>query len=129
MHFIIIILNVVILLMNFDYEFKFIKCIFKCTLLLLSDTRAHLLSFEEGSCYILSNRNNYCESLASYGVIFQRHFQPFTRKLEKFLLAQFFLLSQYYLKFFCDLKVNFYHLMLIRNSIKPKDHELINIYS
>ena len=45
-------------------------------LLLLFGTRAHLLSPEEGSCYILSTRNNFCESLASYGVIFQSDLQP-----------------------------------------------------
>ena len=61
---------------EFRSEFKCVKWMFKCTLLLLSGTRAHLLSFEEGSCYILSNRNNCCESLASYGVIFQSDSQP-----------------------------------------------------
>ena len=42
----------------------------------LFGTRAHLLSLEEGSCCILSTRNNCCESLASYGVIFESDFQP-----------------------------------------------------
>ena len=42
-----------------------------------NSTRAHLLSPEEGSCYILSTRNNCCESLASYDVIFQSDFQPY----------------------------------------------------
>ena len=45
--------------------------------LLLFGTRAHLLSPEEGSCYILSIRSNCCESLASYGVIFESDFQPY----------------------------------------------------
>ena len=34
-------------------------------------TRAYLFSPDEGSCYIFSIRNNCCEFLASYGVIFQ----------------------------------------------------------
>ena len=45
--------------------------------------RAHLLSPEEGSCYILSTWNNCCKSLASYGVIFQSDFQPYQVKRPK----------------------------------------------
>ena len=33
-----------------------------------------------------------------------------------------------YLRFFSDLIANFYHLMLVMNSMKPKDHGLRNIY-
>ena len=33
-----------------------------------------------------------------------------------------------YLQFFSDLIANFYHLMLVTNSIKTKDHNLRNIY-
>ena len=41
------------------------------TLLLHFGTRAYLFSPDERSCYIFSTRNNSCEFLASYGVIFQ----------------------------------------------------------
>ena len=47
------------------------------TLLLLFGTHAYLLLPDEGSCYIFSIRNNCCEFLASYGVIFQSDFQPY----------------------------------------------------
>ena len=46
-------------------------------LLLLFGTHAHLLSPEEGSYYILSTRNNCCESLAFYDFIFESDFQPY----------------------------------------------------
>ena len=38
-------------------------------------TRAYLASSDEGSCYVVSTRNNCYESLASYGVIIQNVFQ------------------------------------------------------
>ena len=31
-------------------------------------------------------------------------------------------------RFFSGFIANFYHFMLVINSIKPKDHDLINIY-
>ena len=46
-------------------------------MLLLFGTLAHLLSPEEGSCYILPTRNNCFESLVPYGVIFQGDFQRY----------------------------------------------------
>ena len=44
-------------------------------LLLYFDTRAYLFSLQEGSCYVFSTRNNWCEFLVSYDVIFQSHIQ------------------------------------------------------
>ena len=35
---------------------------------------------------------------------------------------------RYYLKIFYGLTANFYHLMLVINSIKPKDHDLTNLF-
>ena len=41
------------------------------TLLLHFDTRVYLFSPDKGSSYVFLTRNNCCEFLASYGVIFQ----------------------------------------------------------
>ena len=35
---------------------------------------------------------------------------------------------RYYLRFFSGLIANFYHLMLVINSVNPNDHNLTNIY-
>ena len=44
-------------------------------LLLYFGTRAYLFSLDEGLCYSFFTRNNGCEFLTSYGVIFQSDFQ------------------------------------------------------
>ena len=42
--------------------------------------RAYLFLPDEGLCYFSSTRNNRCEFLASYGVIFQSVIKPFFKK-------------------------------------------------
>ena len=49
------------------------------TLLLHFGTRAYLFSPDEGSCYVFSTRNNYCEFLAFYGVTFQSVIKSFLK--------------------------------------------------
>ena len=42
--------------------------------------RAHLFSPDEGSCFVFSTQNNWCEFLASYGVIIQSDIQSYLKK-------------------------------------------------
>ena len=53
------------------FENNIIRCKKPATLLLHFRTRAYLFSPDEESCYIFLTRNNCCEFLASYDVIFK----------------------------------------------------------
>ena len=55
---------------NIYNTFKSCHCIWFCTLMLHFGTRAYLFSFDEGSCYVFTTRNNCCEFLASFQSVF-----------------------------------------------------------
>ena len=60
-------------------KLKSCHCIWFCTLLSYFDNSAYLFSPDEGSCYILSTRNNCCEILAHYGVIIRSFIQSISK--------------------------------------------------
>ena len=68
---------------------------FTFTLQLHFGTRAYLFSLDEGSCYSFSARNNCCEFLASYGIIFKKIFNYNVRRVTLAAITMTFYYNKY----------------------------------